>query len=198
MVKAMTVSELARRVLPEANDDELAVVTRQLRHWTVSRVFPDLREGGILTGRGRHRSYTEDAVPLVAVAVELGRWRVQMETIRLALATLHPLLEEPKAESTPEPGALPPVWREVMARKLEKHPERVRPPKVNKDLALWNEALAGKDGIFLVLQVQIALYIFEQIEVSIVPTEKLAFYLQRRDHASTIVVSLSNLFARLR
>lgn len=159
----MTVGELARRVLPAASEDEISSVVRQLRHWTVSRVFPDFGPTGILTGSGRHRGYDEASVPFVAVAVELGRWRLPMETIRSVLAILH-----------------------------------------STDRPLWRSAMAGKEDIYLVVQLMPA------DSGSPLPfplpiaraTDKVSLVeiLEGVDDrfVSALVISLSKLFARLR
>ena len=157
----LTVGELARRVLPNATEEELAPVVRQLRHWTVSRVLPNFGPDEIMIGSGRHRGYFEESVPFVAVAVELGRWRLSMETLFCALIALNPLRDEP----------------------------------------LWQQAIDGQKDILLVMH----LYRSRQMDIPIIIPQlthksELSKISDPPDgmYLTTMIISLSKLFARLR
>jgi hypothetical protein len=189
MKRRTTVAELARRVLPEADDDELASVVRQLRYWTVSRVIPTVREGRILTGRGHHRGYDEATVPLVAVAVELARWRMAMETIRLVLAELHARTKEEEEPRRRLRAAL------QAARTKDPAPGAAVAAS-SRDRELWTAALSGREGVFLVLK--IPLEAADGVEVNIETSDGLARQLVNPRQLSTVVVALSRLFPRLR
>lgn len=153
---AMTVSQLAHRVLPGASAEEHAGVVRQLRHWTVSRVFPTFDPDNILTGTGRAREYSEDDIHLVALAVELGRWRLPMDLMRRVLQILrsHARLK-------------------------------------------WNEAVEGKENLYLVMYIPFN-YQLQSTSVRIINKDDLMRYTERPQSVSTIVIALSKLFSRLK
>lgn len=84
----MTVSEIARRVLRDASDKELAFSVRQLQHWIDKGVFAALSIGNVEAGKGKHRAFDEAALPFVALAVELGKWRLPAEYIHSVVMVL--------------------------------------------------------------------------------------------------------------
>jgi hypothetical protein len=142
-------------------------VVRQIRHWTLSRVFPTIEPGSILTGSGRHREYDEDDIHLVALAVELGRWRLPMELVRRVLGVLS---AKNPAGSTDSPTST-----------------RV----------LWDEAIRGRDGIFLVIQIP-RTTTMPILRLTATALDELVRHIDNERYTSAIIISLSRLFARLR
>jgi hypothetical protein len=66
----LTVSELAAFITPSSDSDEIARVTRRLRHLTEIGALDTA--GEVHTGAGRHRIYGPDSTAAAAVLVALG------------------------------------------------------------------------------------------------------------------------------
>jgi hypothetical protein len=164
---AMTVTELTKRILPEVSEAELAAAARQLRYWTLEQIFPTIDYASIKTGSGRHREYDERTIHLAAVAVEIG------SRWRLSAELL----------------------RRVMVG-IHVH-VGVSLPTFDKFKINWNDAIGGKPGMFLVLQVP-RTSAAPQIVLDLVGLSEVEGYLKSEPCVSTIVVNLSSLFARLR
>ena len=81
MEESYSVSQLAERVAPTADESEVARIIRQLRHWTLTGVLMTL--GATHTGAGRHRRYSGDAVYVAAVLIELSRLGLPVGALHL-------------------------------------------------------------------------------------------------------------------
>jgi hypothetical protein len=170
----MTVAELTKRVLPEASEDELAAAQRQLRYWTLDRIFPTLDYVNIKTGSGRHREYEGDTLPLAAIAVEIGcRWRLSADLLRRVMFGVHVLVGTHVLDGIPTP---------IFDKRLK---------------ARWDAAIAGQPGVFMVLQLP-RTSIATQVVLDLVGIGEVTRYLASPACASTIVVNLSSVLARLR
>ncbi len=90
MEESYSVSQLAQRVAPDADKAEVALITRQLRHWTLTGVLRPL--GATLTGAGRHRRYSGDAVYVAALMIELARLGLPVGTLHLVAMELMVIL----------------------------------------------------------------------------------------------------------
>jgi hypothetical protein len=76
---ALTVAELADRALPASPTGDPDVTLRQVRYWTLGSVLQPI--GGVYTGTGKHRRYSDVEAYFAALALELSRWRLQVGTI---------------------------------------------------------------------------------------------------------------------
>ncbi len=90
MIESYSVSQLAQRVAPTADKAEVARITRQFRHWTLTGVLRPL--GATLTGAGRHRRYSGDAVYVAALMIELARLGLPVGTLHLVAMELMVIL----------------------------------------------------------------------------------------------------------
>lgn len=72
--RSYTVADMAKLIRPDADPDTVALLKRQLRHWTALDLLHPI--AGKDTGTGRHRRYDADEVRRAAIFVELSRYRV--------------------------------------------------------------------------------------------------------------------------
>ena len=120
MEQEFTVSELARRIAPDADEPEIARIVRQLRHWTLTGVLHlagTVHIGGVHTGAGRHRQYSGDAVYLAAIMVELARMGLPVGALHLVSGCMIAVLKRPKrglaGKTLPDNSALK-LWRRAI------------------------------------------------------------------------------------
>ena len=172
MMQSYSVSQLAQRVAPTAGKAEVAQITRQLRHWTLTGVLKPL--GATHTGAGRHRRYSGDAVHVAALLIELSRLGLPVGVLHLIALGLM--------------GTLRPV-----------RTRSGKPSISEQQTELWRHAITGERTIHLTFNVRfdaegakeggLALYDADEPDAPSPITE---------GHVSAIVVDLTQLFEPLR
>lgn len=170
MADGLTVKQLAKRIAPSAEREEVERTIRQLRHWTASRAL--IPVGGVHTGPGRHRRYAEDQVYIGAVLAEMASYGLPIGMLWLVSMTLHSFLTPPS-----------------------EHPKMAGLHEAHK---LWNQAVAGHGRVYLRFCGKVGddpehisdggIRLFDPEDVLAVP----------RDKASAFVVDLTKVFARLK
>ena len=167
-MEPLSVTDLATRVLLGASEAEMAMAVRQLRYWTLERIFPTINPSSIKTGKGKHREYDERTIPFAAVAVELGnRFKLNAEQLRKVMLSLWLFVEGPSMD------------RDEYQR-------------------LWRGAIDGTvDDVWLVIQIP-RTPSAPVIALDVVNTAQIHGYLAIEHVASTLLVNLSRLFARVR
>ncbi len=170
MMQSYSVSQLAERVAPTADESELARITRQLRHWTLTGVLKPL--GATHTGAGRHRRYAGDAVHVAALQIELSRLGLPVGALHLVSLGIMGILRPVRTRSG-------------------------KPSISEQQTELWRHAITGERTIYLTFNVRfdtkgakeggLALYDADELNSPITA-----------EHMSAIVVDLTQLFEPLR
>ena len=172
MDESYSVSQLAERVAPTTDKAEVARITRQLRHWTLTGVLGTL--GATHTGAGRHRRYSGDAVYVAAVLIELSRLGLPVGALHLVSLGLLGYLKLVRARSG-------------------------KPSKAEPQAHLWRRAIKGERTIYLTFNVRFddegakggGLALYDADEPN--PPSPIT-----KDHMSAIVADLTQLFEPLR
>jgi hypothetical protein len=87
----MNLTQLTDR-LGAVSPERPETLNRQLRHWAAIGVLP--LTGERFSGTGRGRVYTQDALLVAAVAVELARWGIPIAVMTRVLEYLRFALDE--------------------------------------------------------------------------------------------------------
>ncbi len=172
MIESCSVSQLAERVAPTTDKAEVARITRQLRHWTLTGVLKPL--GATHTGAGRHRRYSGDAVHVAALIIELSRLGLPVGALHLAGACLMAILKPVRTRSG-------------------------KPSKAEQDAKLWRRAIKGERTIYLTFNVRVDTEGAKEVGLALYdagepdPPSPITI-----GHMSAIVVDLTQLFGPLR
>ena len=167
-----SVSQLAQRVAPTADKAEVARITRQFRHWTLTGVLRPL--SATHTGAGRHRRYSGDAVHVAALIIELSRLGLPVGVLHLVGICLRMVLR--------------PIKRRDGKR-----------PMGDDEARLWQRAIKGEGTIYLTSNLRFddqgakegGLALYDAGEPD--PPSPITI-----GHMSAIVVDLTQLFEPLR
>ncbi len=184
MIESYSVSQLAERVAPTADESELARITRQLRHWTLTGVLRPL--GATHTGAGRHRRYAGDAVHVAALQIELSRLGLPVGALHLVSLGIMGILRPVRTRSG-------------------------KPSSFEPQAKLWHRAIEGKGTIYLSCNARVDDEWFEDGGVlmeggMLIKGGMLIYDADEPDapspitigHMSAIVVDLTQLFGPLR
>jgi DNA-binding transcriptional MerR regulator len=88
MAPVYSVTEVADRIARKHfPGDDVDTVIRQLRHWTEQGALMSLGEPN--SGRGRHRQYSEQALYVAIVLLELTRFGIPIAGLKAASKSLH-------------------------------------------------------------------------------------------------------------
>jgi DNA-binding transcriptional MerR regulator len=87
----MNLTQMTER-LGAVSPEKPETLNRQIRHWATVGVLP--LTGERFSGTGRGRVYTEDALLVAAVAVELARWGIPIAVMTRVLEYLRFALDE--------------------------------------------------------------------------------------------------------
>ncbi len=172
MVASFSVSQLAERVAPSADKAEVARITRQLRHWTLTGVLKPL--GATHTGAGRHRRYSGDAVHVAALLIELSNLGLPVGVLHVVAISLMVILRPIKRRDG-------------------------KGPMGEDEARLWRRAIKGEGTIYLTFNVRVdadgakeaGLSLYDADEPD--PPSPITI-----GHVSAIVVDLTQLFEPLR
>ena len=170
MDESYSVSQLAERVAPTTDKAEVARITRQLRHWTLTGVLGTL--GATHTGAGRHRRYSGDAVYVAAVLIELSRLGLPVGALQLVslgiMGILRPMRTRSGKRSNSEPQAV-----------------------------LWRRAIKGGGTIYLTFNVRFDAVGAKEVGLTLYDADEPLSPITE-GHMSAIVVDLTQLFGPLR
>jgi hypothetical protein len=172
MENGYTVGEVARLLVPGAEEAEIARVNRQLRHWTLTGVLKAL--GVTHTGAGRHRKYSGDAVHVAALMVELSRLGLPVGTLSLLATGLMGILRPVKTRDGK------PLMDQEAAEK-------------------WRRAIRGEGIVYLTFNVKYGTRWPQSVGVAFYEADGLDVPSPITiGHVSAIVVDLTRLFEPLR
>ncbi len=172
MAESYSVSQLAQRVAPTADESELARITRQLRHWTLTGVLRPL--GATHTGAGRHRRYAGDAVHVAALQIELSRLGLPVGALHLVSLGIM--------------GILRPIKR-----------GDGKGPMGEDEARLWQRAITGEGTIHLTFNVRVDAEGAKEVGLALYDVDELpAASRIAEGHVSAIVADLTQLFEPLR
>src|SRR3954447_7581991 len=71
---ALTVRDMAEKLVPLSPEGDVESIVRQLRHWSLTGVLQP--SGALHVGAGRYRKYDKLELYFAALALELSRWRI--------------------------------------------------------------------------------------------------------------------------
>ncbi|HEX2525290.1 MAG TPA: hypothetical protein VHL31_03185 [Geminicoccus sp.] len=163
----MTVTDLAKRVLPHADEQELAAAVRQLRHWTQIGLLSLGAGESVFTGTGRHREYEDSALYSAALLFEIGKWKLPPSLIDRVVKSLGFSIERRANANDWQ------LWQDAVSGKA--------------DIVLWVEMHkpADRPGLVFGLEGRMSF------------ANRLSNKSKSDDHVSTFVVFLTDLFSRL-
>ncbi len=170
MEESYSVSQLAQRVAPDADKPEVARITRQLRHWTLTGVLRPL--GATHTGAGRHRRYSGDAVHVAALLIELSRLGLPVGTLHLVAMGLM-----------------------VSLRPIKRRDGKG--PMGEDEARLWRRAIKGERTIYLTFNVRFDAVGAKEVGLTLYDADEPLSPITE-GHMSAIVVDLTQLFEPLR
>ncbi len=170
MDESYSVSQLAERVAPTTDKAEVARITRQLRHWTLTGVLKPL--GATHTGAGRHRRYSGDAVHVAALLIELSNLGLPVGALYMVASSLM-------------------VSLRPIRRRDGKTP-------LGEDIAqLWRRAITGEGTIYLTFNVRYGTKWAKEVGLTLYDADEPLSPITE-GHMSAIVVDLTQLFEPLR
>ena len=172
MPESYSVSQLAERVAPTADKAEVARITRQLRHWTLTGVLKPL--GATYTGAGRHRRYSGDAVHVAALLIELSQLGLPVGVLHMVSLGIMGILRPVRTRSG-------------------------KPSNAEPQAHLWRRAIKGEGTIYLTFNVRFDTKGAKEVGPTLCDADGLpAASLITVGHFSAIVVDLTQLFRPLR
>ena len=171
MPESYSVSQLAERVAPTADKAEVARITRQLRHWTLTGVLKPL--GATHTGAGRHRRYSGDAVHVAALLIELSNLGLPVGVLHVVAISLMVILRPIKRRDG-------------------------KGPMGEDEARLWRRAIKGEGTIYLTFNVRVDAEGAKEVELLLYDADEPDPPSPTIGHVSAIVVDLTQLFEPLR